>query len=336
MLIGMTYDLKDEYIDSGLSKEDAAEFDSPDTIEGIEHVLQGLGYDTDRIGHIQRLAERLVKGDRWDLVFNIAEGLKGFGREAQVPSLLDAYNIPYTFSDPLALSLSLHKGMFKRVIRDLGIPTPPFYIVESETDIKKVTLPFPLFAKPVSEGTGKGISIMSKIHNHSELSNTCLNLLDKFNQPVLVETFLPGREFTVGIVGTGDNSRCIGIIEVYFKDNAAGGIYSFSNKENYSEVIEYRPVNGHIGEMVKQMAMLVWRGLGCRDAGRIDLRIDSNGVPNVMELNPLAGLNPRHSDLPIICNMYGISYFDLIRMIMDSAIKRVASYSFEKPALNLI
>ena len=118
MKIGITYDLRDDYIAEGYTEEETAEFDHPRTIAAIEDTLQSLGYETDRIGHIRALARRLVAGNRWDLVFNIAEGLRGFGREAQVPALLDAWEIPYTFSDPLVLSLTLHKGLTKRVIRD--------------------------------------------------------------------------------------------------------------------------------------------------------------------------------------------------------------------------
>ncbi len=138
-----------------------------------------------------------MQGDRWDLVFNIAEGLKGFGREAQVPALLEAYGIPYTFSDPLLLSLTLHKGLTKRVIRDLGIPTADFAVVEAEGEIDQVNLPYPLFLKPVAEGTGKGVTATSKVAHPAEMRRLCLSLLATFQQPVLVETYLPGREFTV-------------------------------------------------------------------------------------------------------------------------------------------
>ena len=150
MKIGITYDLRNDYLAEGYGEEETAEFDHPKTIAAIEAALRDLGYETDRIGHIRALAKRLVAGQRWDLVFNIAEGLRGFGREAQVPALLDAYDIPYTFSDPLVLTLTLHKGMMKRVIRDLGIPTPAFAVVESPEEIAGVRLPFPLFVKPIA------------------------------------------------------------------------------------------------------------------------------------------------------------------------------------------
>ncbi|HTZ40767.1 MAG TPA: hypothetical protein VMB77_11435, partial [Syntrophales bacterium] len=167
--VGMTYDLRDDYLKEGYSEEQTAEFDQPSTIDAVEETLNSLGYRTDRIGHVRALAKRLVAGDRWDLVFNIAEGLKGAGRESQVPCLLDAYEVPYVFSDPLVLSLTLHKAMAKRIVRDLGIPTPDFAVVELTEDVRAVHLPYPLFVKPVSEGTGKGINEQSIVRNAGEL-----------------------------------------------------------------------------------------------------------------------------------------------------------------------
>jgi D-alanine-D-alanine ligase len=321
--IGITYDLRDDYLAEGYSAEETLEFDRADTIDAIEQTLQDLGYLTNRIGNIKLLVKRLAAGDRWDIVFNIAEGMEGLGREAQVPALLDAYKIPYTFSDPLILSLTLHKGMTKHIIRNLSIPTPDFAVIEKEEDIGKVTLPFPLFAKPVAEGTSKGITAASKITSRQKLFHVCRTLLSTFRQPVLVEKFLPGREFTVGIVGTGEDAVALGVMEVHLKDNAEKDVYSYVNKENCEELVEYRLMNDPMAQTVRQTALAAWRGLGCRDAGRVDLRADVRGIPHFMEVNPLAGLHPEHSDLPIICNLAGITYHELIDMIMRSALKRL-------------
>jgi D-alanine-D-alanine ligase len=323
--IGITYDLRDDYLAEGYGEEDTAEFDHPKTIAAIEEALQSLGYETDRIGHIRALARRLVKGERWDLVFNIAEGLEGFGREAQVPALLDAWGIPYTFSDPLVLSLALHKGMTKRVIRDLGISTPDFAVVETPEEIAAVALPFPLFAKPVAEGTGKGVTAASKIENGARLEQVCLKLLDTFRQPVLVETFLPGREFTVGIIGTGAEAFVPGVLEVHLTEKAEKGVYSYANKEDWHGRIEYRLAADAMAQAAGETALAAWRGLGCRDGGRIDLRADSIGTPHFIEVNPLAGLRPEHSDLPILCDLAGMSYRELIAGILHSALKRIGN-----------
>lgn len=323
MKIGITYDLRQEYLAAGYGEEETAEFDRPDTIEAIQKALEELGFQTARIGNVRSLAARLSGGERWDLVFNIAEGLVGFGREAQVPALLDAYGIPYTFSDPMVLSLALHKGMTKHIIRDLGIPTADFAVVGKESDIETVALPFPLFAKPVAEGTGKGITAASKISGRSELLFVCRDLLARYEQPVLVETFLPGREFTVGIAGTGKEATPLGVLEVVLRNNAEREVYSYLNKEKCEELVEYRLVDDDQAKKARQIALAAWRGLGCRDGGRVDLRADAHGTPNFMEVNPLPGLHPQHSDLPILCTAVGITYRELIGMIVRSALSRL-------------
>ncbi len=320
--IGMTYDLRNDYLQEGFTHEETAEFDLPDTIEAIEKVILENGYQACRIGNIKALTCRLAAGERWDLVFNIAEGISGFGREAQVPALLEAYNIPYTFSDPLGLALTLHKGMTKHIISDLGIPTPAFTVIKSEEDIAEVALPFPLFAKPVAEGTGKGITAMSKINTPEELSLVCKNLLNTFRQPVLLETYLPGREFTVGILGTGKDARALGAIEVILRPTAEKNAYSYENKENYEKLVQYALVDDAEARQAMEISLAAWRGLGLKDAGRVDLRSDIHGVPNFMEVNALAGLNPIRSDLPILCNLLGINYSKLISSIIESALCR--------------
>ncbi|MBU1180584.1 MAG: D-alanine--D-alanine ligase [Pseudomonadota bacterium] len=324
MHVGITYDLRDEYLEMGFGEEETAEFDRADTIDAIENALAGLGYRTERIGHVKKLVNCLSEGKSWDIVFNIAEGYYGIGREAQVPAILDAFQIPYTFSDPLVLSLTLNKAITKRVVRDLGIPTPDFAIVEKLSDIDSVSLPFPLFAKPVAEGTGKGISDASEVGDRKNLRALCRDLIDRFKQPVLLETYLPGREFTVGIIGTGDDAKVVGVIEVLLNKQAEKGAYSYINKKKYEELVTYRLVDDKMARDAARVALDSWVGLGCRDAGRIDIRSDADGKPNFIEVNPLAGLHPVHSDLPILCRLSGISFEKLIDEIMKSALKRVA------------
>jgi D-alanine-D-alanine ligase len=323
MKVGLTYDLRDEYRAEGYSEDAVAEFDRADTIEHLEGALRELGYLTDRIGHVRSLARRLVAGDRWDIVFNIAEGLAGFGREAQVPALLDAWGIPYTFSDPLVLCLTLHKGMTKRVIRDLGIPTPDFAVIERVGDLEALDLPFPLFAKPVAEGTSKGVGATSKIGTAGELPGVVAALLERFRQPVLLETFLPGREFTVGIVGTGDEARAVGVLEVHLNPGAEAEVYSYLNKERCEELVTYRLADDALADRSRDVALAAWRGLGCRDAGRVDVRADAAGHPSFIEVNPLAGIHPEHSDLPIMAGLAGLPFVDLIGLIMGSALDRL-------------
>ncbi|MBI4083533.1 MAG: D-alanine--D-alanine ligase [Candidatus Lambdaproteobacteria bacterium] len=331
MRVGVTYDLRQDYLAAGYGEEETAEFDSPVTINAIVAALRALGHEPVPIGNVRRLAERLVAGERWELVFNIAEGLRGYAREAQVPALLEGWDIPYTFSDPLTLCLALHKGMAKRVVRDCGIPTPEFAVVETEADLQafarlsRTPLGFPLFAKPVAEGTGKGIGAASKLHNAEELERVCRSLLARFGQPVLVEAFLPGREFTVGILGTGAGARAIGVLEVLLRPQAESEAYTFHNKEYYENLVDYRLEQGTLADRVAAVALDAWRALGCRDAGRLDLRLDGEGVPNFLEVNPLAGINPERSDLCILARMVGLSYTELIGRILASASERLAS-----------
>lgn len=323
MRVGMTYDLRDDYLREGFSEVETAEFDRLSTIEAIETTLQRLGYEPVRIGHVRELARRLVAGERWDLVFNIAEGMVGLGREAQVPALLDAYRIPHVFSDAVVLGLTLHKAFTKHVLRSSGIPTPDFALVSTIADIARIDLPMPLFAKPVAEGTGKGITPRSRIYTRDELEAVCRDMLREFDQPVLVETFLPGREVTVGIVGTGEQAEAIATLEITLRAEAEAEVYSYTNKEMCEELVDYTIVTGELDREARALSLAAWRALGCRDAGRIDLRADRAGRLQVLELNPLAGLHPEHSDLPILATMVGMPYLELMDRIMRSALARL-------------
>ncbi|MDH5621968.1 MAG: D-alanine--D-alanine ligase [Gammaproteobacteria bacterium] len=321
--IGMTYDLRDTYLAEGYSELETAELDRADTIDSIEAVLLHLGYEVDRIGNVKQLARRLVIGDTWDLVFNICEGMHGIAREAQVPALLDAYRIPYVFSDALICALTLHKGMTKDVVRAANVATPDYAVVHKMADVKNIDLEFPLFAKPVAEGTGKGITAKSKVNNMAELQSLCRHLLKEHKQPVLVERFLPGREFTVGITGTGSKAVALATLEIILLEGADSEVYSYHNKENCEELVEYRLVpTGALKRQVEAVALSAWRALGCRDGGRIDLRQDQHGQTHFIEVNPLAGLHPEHSDLPIMATMAGIGYESLITSIVQSAMER--------------
>lgn len=327
MLIGLTYDLRQDYLDLGYSELETAEFDSPATIEALEQALETLGHETRRIGNGLRLTERLVQGERWDLVFNIAEGLHGVGREAQVPAILDLYQIPYTFSDPLVMGLTLHKGMTKRIIRDAGLATADFLVAASPGDTGAVPFDPPFFVKPVAEGTGMGITAKSVVRSRSDLTRVCQDLIQQFCQPVLIEAFLPGREFTVGLTGTGPAAKVIGTMEILLLDTAEQEVYSFENKEGWEGRVHYQPKipdNDPLIQAVEILALASWRELGCRDGGRIDIRCDALGNPSFIEVNPLAGLRPGYSDLTILADFFGTSYVRLIEMILESAVQRIS------------
>ena len=322
MRFGVTYDLRADYLAQGFGEEETAEFDSEITIAAICGALEALGHEPVRIGGVRQLAEWLVAGERWDAVFNICEGLKGVSREAQVPALLEAYDVPYVFSDPLTLSLALDKGMAKRVVRSAGVPTPDFAVIECEDDARGIDLPYPLFLKPVAEGSGKGVDAKSRVADRMCLQRVAKDLLARFRQPVLVETFLPGREFTVGITGTGPDATALGVMEVMWTGNAAAHGYGYENKEHFEEKMHYRLAEDRTAEQASEVALGAWRALRCRDGGRVDIRFGDDGKAYFLEVNPLAGLNPDRSDLVFITRFKGLSYRDLIGRIVESFLHR--------------
>ncbi len=332
LTIGFTYDLRDDYIAQGFSAEETAEFDSRETIEFIVSALQENGYAVEKIGNIKALVTALASGKRWDMVFNICEGVKGIGREAQVPALLEAFDIPAAFSPSDVMTLTMDKSLAKMLVREHAIPTAAFSVVTSAQDIEAITLPFPVFAKPLAEGTGKGISGKSLIKDKKALKQACMELLSKFKQPVLVETYLPGRDLTVGIIGSGAQARAIGVMETLLKSGAESGAQSYFNKENCEQVLEYVLIEDETAKMAADIALRSWRALGCLDGGRVDLRCDENGVPNFLEVNPLAGLHPTHSDLPILAAKAGISHTCLIGEIIQSALARYGLNQKQKTA----
>jgi D-alanine-D-alanine ligase len=327
MRIGLTYDLRAEYLALGYGEEETAEFDQQGTIDALAGAIESIGHSVDRIGSARALVKRLAAGDRWELVFNICEGLAGYGREAQVPAILDVYGIAYTFADPLAASVCLHKGWSKLIVRAAGVPTADFAVIETPADIERVDLDFPLLGKPIAEGTGKGVTPRSVVRSAPELQALANELLDHYKQPVLVETFLPGREFTVGIVGTGAAARAVGSIEIVLLQDAEPDVYSYTNKEECEKLVEYRHVTraDPLVAQAERLALDAWVALNCRDGGRVDIRCNERGEPKFLEVNPLAGLHPTHSDLPMIATAVGMRYAELIRAIVDSAAERRGS-----------
>jgi D-alanine-D-alanine ligase len=325
--IGVTYDLRSDYLAQGFSEEETAEFDAAVTIDGLCDALTGLGFDPVRIGGIKKLTERLAAGERWDGVFNFCEGFKGLAREAHVPALLEAYEIPYVFSDPLTMALTLDKAMTKRVIRDLGIPTTDFALIEHLDDVENVALPFPLFLKPVAEGSGKGIGTNNKVSDRAAMRATAADLLARFQQPVLVETFLPGREFTVAITGTGDDAAVLGVSEIVKLEGYVGDGYGLQNKEDWHGRLDIVGAPPADAKAAGDVALAAWRVLRCRDGGRIDIRYDGNDKPFFIEVNPLAGLRPEYSDMCFIATREGVSYQALIGKIMASFLARYPALS---------
>jgi D-alanine-D-alanine ligase len=320
--LGFCYDRKEDYLAAGYSPEQVMEFDPEETVAAIAAGLASLGHRVERVGRGVELARRLVAGERFDLVFSIAEGSNGRSREAQVPALCELFDQPYVFADPLTCAITLDKAMAKRVVRDHGLPTAPFAVVATPADLERVALDPPLFAKPLAEGSSKGVTRLSLIRSGPELEAACLELLARFGQPVLVEGFLPGREVTVGVVGHGASCRVVGVMEVDITGGDETYAYTAVNKDDWRRRVSYRLIGDELAAAASELALAVYAALGCRDGARIDLRCDAAGRLNFIEANPLPGLDPERSDLPFIARFAGHSYGDLLGWIVDSARQR--------------
>ncbi|HVR06543.1 MAG TPA: D-alanine--D-alanine ligase [Thermoanaerobaculia bacterium] len=329
--IALAYDLKSDYLAAGFSPEAVMEFDDEATVDALETALAAIGHRPHRVGRGVELARRLAAGERWDLVFNFAEGVSGRSREAQVPAVCELFGQPYTFSDPLTAALTLDKPLAKRVVRDLGLPTAPFAVVGSAEEAAAVDLPLPLFVKPIAEGSSKGVSRLSKVSRREDLPGRCAELIAAFAQPVLVETYLPGREITVGIVGNFGNGgapRALGTMEISFGTGSDREFYTALNKGEFEQRVSYALLDGEpVAARARELALAAYAALGCRDAARVDLRCAADGEPNFLEINPLPGLHPIRSDLPIMCTLGGVEYRHLVAEIVAAAAHRWGLWS---------
>jgi D-alanine-D-alanine ligase len=321
---GLTFDLRNnQKFNEDYPRDYFGEFDTIDTIQYLENTLIKIGYNVDRIGNIESLVKYLTNGNRVDFVFNIAEGIQSRSRESQIPCLLDAFNIPYTFSDPLTLALTLDKGVAKRVLKSEGIPTPKYFIANSEDIDPNIidALGWPLFVKPIHEGTSKGINSQSIVESTEQLKKQVACVIKNYKQPALIEEYLPGREFTVGLIGTGKEARVLGILEINILDES--NVYGFDQKEECETQVFYELMQpSNLFSELSEIALSSYSIMECRDAGRVDIRLDKNQNPQIIEINPIPGLHPTHSDLPIISSQLGLSYEDLISEILHSALTR--------------
>jgi len=211
MRIGLAYNEKPDAHDAS---DAYAEWDDPSTIDAVDQALSLFGTVV-RLEADEFFPQKLSLA-RPDVVFNMAEGLHGPCRESHVPALCEYLNIPYTGSDPLTLALTLHKGRTKEILAYRGVPTAPFRVIDTVADLERLPLPFPLFVKPVAEGSGKGVFINNLCENPAQLAERVPFLLDRYSQPVIVETYLPGPEFTVAILGNNGDVRCLPIVAFDF------------------------------------------------------------------------------------------------------------------------
>jgi D-alanine-D-alanine ligase len=308
-----------------------AEWDAPETIAAVQQALEER-HEVIRID-AGNDAYGVLQQSRPDIVFNMAEGASGPCREGYIPAILEHLQIPYTASDPLTLNLCLDKSRTKEVLAYHGLPTSRFRIV-SDNNFSFNSLHYPLVVKPLYEGSSIGIRNDSLVKTRQEMRERVLWVLDKYREPALVEEFLPGREFTVAILGNGSEARALPIVEILF-DSLPGGvnpIYSYEAKwiwdhsSNPLNIFECPArLSAELQAEIENLCLRAYAVLRCRDWCRIDVRLDAGGRPHILELNPLPGILPRPEDnscFPKSAQAAGMSYRQLINAVLDIACRR--------------
>lgn len=309
------------------SDDTQAEFDEPETIEAIKRALNKGGFEPVVLEATKGFPEKL-KEERPDFVFNIAEGVSGRSREAQIPAILDYYGVPYTGSDAAALAVALDKALTKRLASSIGVKTPPFFIITSKDFKVPEDMIYPVILKPNAEGSSKGISDVSVAADEKELREKAGRELDMYGGEIMAEAYIDGREFTVGIVGNGKDAKAYEPMEIiYNKLRGAYKVYSFEVKRNYRDYISYKcpaEVDIKSNNAMKDAALGLFRLMGCRDFARMDFRMSMDGTVYFIEANPLPGLAPEYSDYPMLAGYNGVSYDDTVLGVLHEAIGRYA------------
>ena len=325
--IGVVFNLKKDFpglVGKANSVPDlAAECEEEETVDMLSSSLAKIGEKVMLFPHKSDLLERLDEA-RPDIVFNIAEGWAGRNRESLIPALLELLEIPYTGSDALTLSITLDKTIAKRVASTVGVRTPRYIKVSSIEDLSSMNMDFPVFVKPNYEGSSKGIRNSSRVRNMDELTEKVRWILETYSQPAIVEEFLPGREFTVGIIGNG-RPHVLPIMEVCpgNRDSAdCEFVYSYETKSGNLERFRVpAPIPERLASEIADMAVSVFEVMECRDVARIDFRLDAEERPHFLEINPLPGLS-KVSLLPLQARAAGMTYDDLVKWILTSAWSR--------------
>lgn len=314
------------------SPEIVAEYDRIETVDDIRQVLEADGHKTVFIPADNNFPKLITRG-KFDICFNLAEGLGGDAREAQVPAMLEFLGIPYTGSRVFANVISLNKTLAKRIWRDNKLPVAPFQEFHKGDEQLQPDLSFPLFVKPSREGAGAGIALSSIVQNEDELRRCARRVIAGFKQPALVETFLPGREFTVGFLGNHENNRrpdwytsngyhFFPITEVETSNSVTPGVYGKTLKEKEvgeiggAETLCPATIDAELGTQIYSLALKAHNTIGALDVSRTDIRLDAKGIPTLMEINTLPGLTRNYSDLCLQAKAEGVSYDDLILEIL--------------------
>lgn len=321
--IGITYNLK-RYAASDLPDDDA-EYDDDKTILAIKSALESDNCKVELFEASEELPVKLASHPV-DIVFNIAEGINGRSREAQVPAILDFFQIPFTGSDATTLCIALDKALTKRILGSYHVRSPKYQVVSKEMPQLKGRFACPAIVKPNAEGSSKGISNLSFVSDMPELQQLLSRNIDLYKQDMLVEEYIDGREFTVGIIGNGRDIRVFSPMEIIYVDQTNPcKIYSYEVKKEYQKHIRYEcpaAISQDVQNEMEDTARKIYKVLDCKDMARIDFRLSTKGCLYFIEINPLPGLAPGYSDFPMIAKCHGMDYPSLIRNILGSALKR--------------
>jgi D-alanine-D-alanine ligase len=327
MRIGLSYDLKETIAIKQASCDDAfEEYDSWETVELIATALEAEGHTVNMLGGGREFLDKILH-DKVDFVFNIAEGRGTYrSREAQVPSILEMLDMPYSGSDPQCLAICLDKPLTKKLVASAGVSTPNWRVIFNGQDphqIDSYDFTFPAIVKPAYEGSSKGISLTSVVEDAKQAMEVTESLLEKYQQPAMVEKIILGDEVTVGIIGNSP-PNVLGIMRILPKQRDSYFIYNLDVKRNYLDLVEYECPAGlkeKVLQRIQISSLRVFQALGCRDFARLDFRITTAGVPYFLEINPLPGLGA-HSDLVIMAKKMGWSHRQLIRAVLNAAFER--------------
>ena len=309
-----------------------AEWDTMDTISAVRAAIEER-YPVIMIEANEHACQKLLQS-RPFFAFNISEGLHGVSREAQIPSLLEMLQIRYLGSDPLTLSVCLDKSRTKEILSYHGIPTAPFTVIRSMEDFEDARVKFPAIVKPLHEGSSKGIYDSCVVRTPADLEREVRIVLTTYHQPAIVEEFLPGREFTVALMGNGNSVRTLPIVELKFDALPPGvnPVYSYEAKwiwdqrENPLDIYQCpADLQPDVQDEIETICRNAYRALNCRDWSRIDVRCDANGKPHILEVNPLPGILPTPEDNSCFtkaARAAGMSYNQLINGVLDIAMER--------------
>lgn len=321
--VGLTYNLKKNLTSDVADYE--AEYDNIETVLAIKEALLQGNYKVELMEATEELPSKLAN-HTVDIVFNIAEGIQGRGREAQVPAILNFFKIPFTGSDETTLCIALDKALTKRILSTYHIRTPKYRVILKEQQKWSGSFLFPAIVKPNAEGSSKGISDVAIVTDMQELRNLVSKNINLYKQDMLVEEYISGREFTVGIIGNGNDLKVFPPMEIVYLDQENQyNIYSYSVKQNYKKLIKYEcpaAISKEIEAEMVNTAKKIYEILDCKDFSRIDFRLSKEGKIYFIEINPLPGLAPGYSDFPMIAEFNGIDYVSFVCKILDSALKR--------------